>query len=495
MSTLPITNVINITIENTPAGLAIPNVNNLLLLTTEAPTNLEVFGNYLSASQVAANYGTNSVTAAMANAIFSQTPNPLSGDGQLIIAPFNPVNPAVAATSGNFVTASIVANVSNFTAVTNGDLKVTVNSVAQNLTNLNFSNCTTLAQIAAVIQASLIDCVVTANSTAITFTSNKVGSTSSIALATYAGGGTDLTGNSYLHTGTGTATGGASSNGETLATAIGRILPLQFFAGVITNLNLEDAAIETAAAAVQAQDMLFLHHCATTTDISSGGLVGAIQAATEQKTRILPYLTGGQAIANLYKAAYAGRLYSEDFTGSNTSFTMHLKQLATILPDPGITQTILNACETYGCDPYVSIQGYPCVFSTGANDYADNQYSNLALKFALEIAGFNYLAGTNTKVPQTEPGMNGLKSAYIGICQQFVTNGELAPGSWGSSETFGDPQTFLNNILQTGYYVYSLPVAQQTEAARVARQAPLVQIAAKRAGAIQSSNVIVIINS
>lgn len=492
-NTLPISNVINITIENTPTGLAIPNVNNLLLLTHDAPTNLEVFGNYVSAAQVAANYGSNSNTAAMADAIFSQTPNPLSGDGQLIIAPTLPSNPAVSATSGHFVTEDLTSNLAAIIAVTNGDLKITVNSVAQNLINLNFTQCTTLAQVAAVLQAALIDCTVTASSTQITITSNKVGSSSTIAMAAYAGDGTDLNGGSYFAGSSGTPTAGANSSGETIAAAITRLLPLAFFAGIITNINLEDAAISTAAAAVQAQDMLFLHHCATSTDIA--GIITTIKAASETKTRLLPYLTGGQAVANLYKAAYAGRLFSQDFTGSNTSFTMHMKQLAGVLPDTGITQTLLTATETAGGDPYVSIMGYPMVFSTGGNDYADNQYSNLALKFALEIAGFNYLAQTNTKVPQTEPGMNGLKAAYIGIMEQFVTNGELAPGTWGSSETFGDPQTFLNNIAQNGYYVYSLPVAQQTEAARIARTAPLVQIAAKRAGAIQESTVIVIVNS
>lgn len=494
MTTLPISNVINITIENTPAGLSVPNVNNLLLITTETPTNLEVFGDYLSASQVAANYGSNSVTAAMANAIFSQTPNPLSGDGELIIAPFSPSNPALAATNGNFVSADISANLAALIAVTNGDLKVTLNDgSAVNLTNLNFSTCVTLADIAAKLQAVLIDCVVTASSTVITITSNKVGSSSSVALASYSGGGTDLTGAGLLNTAAGVATAGANSSGETVAQAIARILPLAFFAGVITNLNIEDTAISAVASAVQAQDMLFLHHCASSTDIA--GIITTVQQATETKTRLLPYLTGGQAAANLYKAAYAGRLYSEDFTGSNTSFTMHMKQLATISPDANMTQTLLNACETAGGDPYVSIQGYPMVYATGANDYSDNEYSNLALKFALEVAGFNYLAQTNTKVPQTEQGMNGLKAAYTTILNQFVNCGELAPGAWGSSETFGDPQTFLNNITQNGYYVYSSPVALQSEADRTARKAPLIQIAAKRAGAIQSSTVIVIINA
>ena len=493
MTTLPITNVINITIENVPTGLAIPNVNNLLLLTTDTPTNLEVFGDYVSAAQVAANYGTSSTTAAMANAIFSQTPNPLSGGGQLIVAPFNPTNPAVSATNGTWVSESLTSNLAGIIGITNGDWKVTLNGgTAKNLTNLNFSQCTTLPQVAAVLQAALIDCTVTATSSVLTITSNKVGSSSSVAVASYSGGGTDLNGSSYFAGASGTATAGANSSGETIATAIARLLPQAFFAGVITNLNIEDAAITAAATAVQAQDMLFLHHCASSTDIA--GIITTVQEALQTKTRLLPYITGGQSVANLYKAAYAGRGFSEDFTGTDTSFTMHMKQLANVNPDPGITQTLLTATETAGGDPYISIQGYPMVFSTGGNDYFDNEYSNLALKFALEIAGFNHLAQTNTKVPQTEQGMNGLKAAYITVLEQFVNCGEIAPNSWGSSETFGDPATFLANIMQNGYYVYSLPVALQTEAARIARQAPLVQIAVKRAGAIQSSNVIVIIN-
>ncbi len=491
-ATLPITNVINVSLSNVPVGINLPNVNNLLLLTTDVPTNNEIFGNYLTTAQVVAQYATTSVTALMANAIFSQSPNLLSGSGQLIIAQFNPANPAVSATSGNWVSASLTANLAALIAVTSGNWKVTVNSVAQNLTALNFSACTTLAQIAAVLQANLIDCVVTATSSVLTITSNKVGTGSTIAVATFAGN-TDLNGVTLFSGATGTATGGANATGETIATAVARILPQAFFAAVITNKNIEDTAITTAATAIQAQDMLFLHHCATSTDIA--GIITTNTTALETKTRLLPYITGGQSAANLYKSAYAGRLLNQQFTGSNTSFTMHMKQLATINPDPGITQTLLTACNVAGGDPYVSIQGYPMVYSTSGNDYADNQYSNLALKFALEVAGFNYLAQTTTKVPQTETGMNGLKSAYISIMEQFVNCGELAPNVWGSSETFGDPATFLNNILQNGYYVFSNPIALQTQAARNSRTAPVVQIAAKRAGAIQSSNVTVIINN
>ena len=490
---LPISEVINITISQTPQGLTEPNVNSLAIFTNEAPVNpatYGAFGTFVSPAAVASAFGTNSVTAAMANAIFSQVPNVLSGNGQLVIIP---LLSSVSATAGYFTTTSITANISNIAAVTNGDLKVTVNSVVYNLGNLNFTGCTTLAQIATIIDNALPAGVnVTVSGNDLVFTSDKVGSTSTVALAAYAGSGTDLTGATYLNTSAGTATAGANSSGETIQAALTRTSGLVFYCPFMTNLNLEDAAISAIATAVQALDNLFFHHFTSLTDIA--GEITTIQQATEQKTRCLLY-TPSQASANLMKAAYAGRACSVDFDGSNTVSTMNLKTLATITPDPGISQSVYATLNAAGADAYVSYAGVPGVYCTGGNDYWDNQYANLALKFALETEAFNYLAQTNTKVPQTEPGMNGFKAGLITVMQQFVTNGELAPGAWNSSETFGDPQIFNQNIAQNGYYVYSQPVALQSAAARNARQAPLVQIAAKRAGAIQSANIIVVLNA
>lgn len=486
---LPISNIINVTIENIPTGLTEPNVNSMALFTNETPNNLNPYGIYVSAAQVAADYGTNSVTAAMANAIFAQVPNILSGTGQLVIIP---LLSSVSATSGTGVTPSISANLSNLIAVSNGDITVTVDGHAYALANLNFTGCATLADIATVLQAALVNCVVTAQANTITFTSKKVGTASTVAFSANAAGGTDLTGATLLHTGTAVDTAGANSTGETILAAIARTSQLVSYCPIMTNLNLEDTAITTIATGIQALNNLFFHHCSSTADIA--GVCTTIQQALETKTRMLLY-TPGQTQANLMKAAYAGRACSVDFTGSNTDSTMNLKTLATIVPDPGVTQTLYNAASTAGVDLYVSYAGVPAVFSTGGNDFFDNQYANLAMLFAFETAGFNYLAQTNTKVPQTEQGMNGLKDAYIQVCQQFVTNGELAPGQWNSSETFGDPAIFNQNIVATGYYVYSQPVATQSSSARNARVAPLVQIALKRAGAIHSGNVIVLVNN
>jgi len=116
------------------------------------------------------------------------------------------------------------------------------------------------------------------------------------------------------------------------------------------------------------------------------------------------------------------------------------------------------------------------------------------LAFALEVAGFNAIAQTSTKIPQTEPGMAILKGAYTDVLTQAVVNGFIAPGSWNSAVRFGNPADLLANVLEQGWYIYSAPVTQQSQTEREDREAPLVQIAVKYAGAIHSTNVVVFVN-
>lgn len=486
---LPISNVINISVTQTPVGIAVTNANNVAIFTQDAAINGEVFGLYVTPSAVASNYGTNSKTAAMANNLFAQLPNLLSGNGQLVVIP---MLAAVSAVAGKFTTANIVANIANFVAVTNGDLRLTIDGVVQNIGGLNFSLCLTLADIAAVIQNAVIDVGVAAVGNTLVFSSYKVGSTTSVALATFAGGGVDLTGATLLNTAAGAAVGGSNSSGETILACRQRTFSLISYTPIISTLDIEDAVIESTAVGIQALPHMFFQHLASTQDVL--GIATTIQQAGQKKTRCLGMFTGGIAVANLMKAAYVGRAFSTDFTGSNTASTMNLKGLTNVLPDQNVNQTIYSEAQTAGVDLYVSYAGFPSVLSTGGNDYFDNQYFALAFLFALQTAGFDYLAGTNTKIPQTESGMSGLKDAYRQICIQFTVNGFIAPGKWNSGETFGDPQIFNNNISNNGYYIYSIPLASQSQAARSARQAALIQIACKEAGAIQTSNVLVVIN-
>ncbi|PHS61069.1 MAG: hypothetical protein COB09_19160 [Thalassobium sp.] len=489
MTILPVNNIINVSILNTPSGLTEKNINSLALFTTETPSNLDAFRTYVGAAQVALDYGTNSETAAMANAIFSQAPNIRTGRGRLVILP---LVASVSATQGTWATTNISANLASIIAVADGDIRVTIDTVDYDLTNLNFTGASTIADIVTILQNALVNGIVTDDTTGFTVTSKKVGAASDVVLVQLpAGLGTDMSVVGLFDTAGGAAVSGVDASGETIAAAITRTEGAVGYVPIITNLEMEDAVIVTLANTIQARDNMFLHQVSSTEDIA--GIVTTISQAGNTKTRLLLY-TESPSLGNLFKSAYAGRGYSVNFSGTDTSQTMQLKELATITPDTGINQTIYDLAKIAGCDMYVSFDGVPSVESTGGNDYFDNPYNDLAVKFALEVAGFNYLRQTNTKIPQTESGMDGLKAAYGNVCERFIRNGVLAAGAWTSSETFGDPDIFRANVLDKGYYIFSISILLQPAPEREAREAPLVQIALKRAGAIHHSDVIVLVN-
>jgi hypothetical protein len=185
---------------------------------------------------------------------------------------------------------------------------------------------------------------------------------------------------------------------------------------------------------------------------------------------------------------------STDFSGALTTQTMNLKSLDNLDGDVGITQTLLQTAQAAGVDVYPFVGNEPMLLTSGTNGFFDEIYHELWFKLAIQVAGFNYLRQVGTKVPQTEIGMNGLKDAYIQVCELAVTNGFIAPGAWTSGETIGNRADMIRNIADVGYYVYSLPISKQLPADRAARIAPLIQIAIKSAGAIHSNDVIVNVN-
>lgn len=282
---------------------------------------------------------------------------------------------------------------------------------------------------------------------------------------------------------------------ETVMAAITRTLNLVYYFGILVDSELLMGVLTPLATYVQTLDKMLFYASSLAADFAGGGLLGMLDLMREARltlTRALYYRTAGSPNdTQVFAAAYASRALSTNFAGSRTVQTMHLKQLAGIAPDQTVDQTALVAAQAAGVDTYVSIAGIPGVFSSGLNGFFDEVYNEKWLKFAMQTAGFNYLATTNSKIPQTEIGMEGLKNVYRKVCEQGISNGYIGPGSWNSPNLFGDPASLVRCIADLGYYVYSLPITAQLQADRTARKAPLIQIAIKSAGAIHSSNVIV----
>lgn len=383
---LSLSNVINVTLVPSIAGLSEFRTSNLLLYSTETTDKFgeDKYRVYYNASLVAEDFGVNSLTYKMALAVFSQAPNILSNSGALIIA----------------LKDGSESQVEAFNRLKSQVLFcgwITTDTISNDLAAIDVSESSS-----------------------------------------------------------------ASVESASLATAV----------------NAENNKIQFVVSNVES-------------DIE--GVFTDIKDATLTKTRCLFY-GGTETEAKIMMASYASKAMSTIFEASLTTQTMHLKPLAGVTPDPVMTETLLSKCKLAGVDSYISIEGVACVFSTGANGFFDEVFNELWFVNALQTAGFNYLRQTNTKIPQTENGMTGLKNAYAQVCVRGVNNGFIGAGSWTSSDTFGNPDLFKRNIETSGFYIYSTPVAQQSKADREERKAPLVQIAVKTAGAIHSTNVMIYVN-
>lgn len=485
MSELSISNVIRVTVQGVQRSRTPKNVNEVALFTAETPNNVSDYMYVIDPSDVAKAYGSNSLTYKMANAVFAQNPNILSGNGGLVVIPMKNATNAVAASFSTPAIASITA----FQAVNNGSLVITVNGTANTLSGLDFTKAISLADVAKVLQNAISSVSIKVSEGKIVFQSKKFGASSSVVLSS-GSSGTDISGEGYLNIASGTDVDGADATGETLGEALTRTLGKIAYTGIMCAKYMDDTEVAAASAIVAANDLIFANVWFSAEDIL--GACKSVKDAGYSKTRCLVY-TNGFEEAKLMMAAYVGRAFSVNFSGTNVSQTMDLKTLSGINPDLNLSQTDYTNAETVGCDLYISYEGDPAVVSNGANEYFDVVYENMALKFHAQVALYNALKTTGTKIPQTEAGVTLLKNALGLVFQQFVRNGVIAAGQWNSSQTFGDPETFRANIANQGWYVYSVPVAQQSQADREARIAPYIQGACKRAGAIHECDVLIFV--
>jgi hypothetical protein len=477
---LPLSNIINISVLEAQAGVGDYNTSNLAVFTDETPANTfgtDGFKQYIDPTDVATDFGTSSKTYQMALSVFSQQPNILAGSGQLVVI-------LLGHATGQLAFSGVSAS---------GTFKV--NFLGNASAAINWNDTASMIQTKLRAVAGLEGAVVTGSIASQTVT---------VVLGGVYGAAPALTiTNNTLQTSAPaavTVTPTVTVAGETLAAAITRTKDLvQYFGVTVTETadTIGQTDVLAAAAVLQALVKIGFFVSAVDTTLDEGGLLDLLRTGNLDHSRGLYYGDSSDVglPAMLMAAAYAGRALSVNFSGSNTTSTMNLKDLATIQPDPSMTQTIYNKAEDAGVDIYASMQGVPKVICFGANKFFDQVYNLLAFVGGLQVAGFNFLAEASTKIPQTENGMDGLKGAYRNVCEQYVTNQYIAPGAWTSPTVFGNPADLIANIAQRGYYIFSIPVGQQSQTARAARQAPLIQIAIKEAGAIQSSDVIVSVNA
>lgn len=484
---IALSNTINVSLSANPLGLGDYSTNSIVLLSNEKPLSSKPYIWAVNYQDIVNEYGSNSLTAKMAKGLFNPAFNLRTGGGQVLVFPYTATN----ATSCYVNTVAMTEQkISALKLITNGDLTIVLDGQINVLTGLDFSTITTVEDIATILNNWGLDCDISTTETgAIQFKSRRYGLTGSTVelTATEEGTGVDLYGSDYIDGANAVTVSGTDATGTTIEEALIEVDAITYAGGVISTQYCQNDLTISTATSIQALDHIYYE---VTRSLKNMAVLGAsIKSAGLDKTRLIAY--SGESDAKQAIATYATIASSTNYQGADTVLTMNLKTLTGIEPDYNLDQTYYNLAKDNGVDIYGNTEGLSVVYSFDNTSYTDEATGKLWLKKALEVAGFNYLRKTNTKIPQTESAMSGLRNAYEQKLAQGVRNGMIAPGAWNDAIPFGNPEDFLRNIEEKGYYIYSLPIVKQSQTEREKRIAPVVQIAIKLSGAIHSSNVIV----
>jgi hypothetical protein len=169
------------------------------------------------------------------------------------------------------------------------------------------------------------------------------------------------------------------------------------------------------------------------------------------------------------------------------------KQQPSVTPED-LTTTQANVLKDKRCNVFVKYVNDTSIIQYGTMSgpaWFDEIHGLDWFQDAVQTACYNLLYTSTTKIPQTDAGVNQFVNAIAAACDQGVTNGLIAPGTW-NADGFG--QLARGQYLKEGYYIYAQPIALQAQSDRDLRVAPPIQVAIKLAGAIQELDILVSVN-
>lgn len=486
---LPVSRLIDVTINMSPKAAQGANLNTALFLGASAVIDVsERIRSYGTIDAVAADFGTSAPEYKAALLYFQQTPQP----SQLYLGRW--AKTASAGLLRGAVLSTAQKDMALWTAVTNGAFKITIDGVEKSLTALSFAAQTNLNGVAGVIDTALTGGSVAWNGSQFVVTSDTTGVTSTVGYAVAPAAGTDISAMLGLTAALASApVGGIAAESPEAAVAIF----LDRFAYKFLGLKFADTGVtddqHVAVAGLIEADQKHLYGVSTqapqvldstsTSDIASRLKALGYKYSFVQYSSASPY-----AAASLF-----GRLLTVDFNGNNTTITLMYKQ------EPGIVAETLGSTqadtlEAKNCNVFVEYDNDTAIVQYGTTPsgiFIDSVYNSIWFQNRVQTDVYNLLYQSPTKIPQTDAGNALIATAIEAACDAAVTNGYLAPGVWNSA---GFGALKQGDTLSKGYYVYTPPIAAQSQAAREARKSVSFQVAAKEAGAIHSVDIAINVN-
>ncbi|KAA2237672.1 DUF3383 domain-containing protein [Salinarimonas soli] len=487
MNGLPVSDVVKVDIALQPLAAPARNFGAAVILgDSEVIDPVERIRQYAGLDGVANDFGLTTPEYKAAELFFSQEPQP-----SLLYIARRARNGSKAVLHGGVLTTA-QRSLAVFTAITTGSLVITVDGVAKNLANLNFSGVTNLNGVASIVTTALAGAICTWDAIRGRFdiVSPTTGAASTL---TYATGTAAVA--MCLVTGVASApVAGVAAESQVGAIQILADRSREWYAVINAVAGVTNVEHLAAAAYVEGSPQSRLYGVTiSTTDVldptRDDDLASQLKAARYKRTWTQYSSSSPVAIASFF-----GRAATVNFEAQNTTITLKFKQ------EPGVvaeTLTVSQAAtlKAKNCNVFVNYENGTAILQEGvmANGYFfDEVHGTDWLQNAIQTDVYNLLYQAPTKVPQTDAGTNLIVTTVEATMARAVNNGLVAPGVWNSALEFGTLRR--GQALTKGFYIYAPLVALQPQADREARKAVPIQVAAKLAGAVHSSGILVNVN-
>lgn len=491
---IPISSVVNVNIAVSPAFQTVDGFGNMLILTEASGAigtpldQVTRYKEYADILEVGADWLTTSEVYKMANTFFSQNPKPTKCSVGIVFE-----NALSAILKGDVIEGSL----SDIYSLTDGSFNITIDGDSKDIIDLDFlaGAATDEDDIAAIIQTGLqdasdgagLDGFFSATCSWVTdhfqIQSGTSGIDSTIDFVETAATGTFI--GEDLNLEYGSATFASGNEAETITAALNAISQKDnAYFGIALDKKWREKvefngeiAVDNAASYAEANDKMF----GTTTNsilaltASTNDILSALQLAGYDNT----FGVYSSSRAEYPECSVMGRLFTVDYTPSNSAITLMFKQL------PGITQENLSSSQIgylqdKGGNLFDSVGGN-AMYSNGqqvSGRFTDEVHALAWLKSELENEVFAAMYLRTTKIPYTNGGVAILAQAMEGVLDRafagdVLGSGELADGT----------------VVQKGYTISTVPVSQVSTADKEQRIYRHLGFTALGSGAIHSVTI------
>jgi hypothetical protein len=497
---LSVSDVVNISVSLTPNAAGLRNFGAFIVLgDSDVIDTQSRIRSYSTLPSVGLDFPTTAPEYQAAKIFFGQKRQP----SQLYIGAW-----ARTATSGALIGGVLGATqqqITNFTAVTNGGLNITVNGTVIPVTGINLSAVTNLNGVASALQTALGGvAIVIFNPTSGFFEveSATTGPASTVSFASAPSSGTDLSALMGLTSTSGgfVVTGIAAESALAAATIVTAMTNNWYGLVFAASVMPSDADYTAVAGFIQgaSPSRIFgvtTQEAAALNAQSSTDIASQLQALGY--SRVFTQYSSSSPHAVM---AIPGIVSTVDFLGDNTLYTLMFQQEVGVVAET-LTEPQARALAAKNCNVSVN---YNISTTSGAQigilqqgtmangTYFDVIHGTDWLQNFIQTNLFNlYIQAAPGKIPGTDAGVTQNVTNITQSLEQSVTNGLVAPGVW----TGPDIGAIKNGqMLSQGYYVFAPPASSRSAAQAAARQTPVMQVAIKLAEAFHGANVLLNVN-